>query len=63
MYRRGTACHTAKLSEGDVMLIRALRELGLSYAVIARKFEVSVMAVWYAVKCRTWKHVGVVALK
>lgn len=57
MYCRGAACHTAKLSEGDVVLIRTLRALGLSYQSIARKFEVTAMAVWYAANWWTWAHV------
>jgi len=57
VYCRGTACHTAKLSEGDVRLIRALREAGLTYRAIAAKFEISPVAVWRCANNRSWSHI------
>lgn len=57
MYRRGADCHTAKLSEADVVLIRTLRALGLTYRAIGLKFEVSAGTVWYCVHNRSWSHI------
>ncbi|CAN5815854.1 hypothetical protein BH20PSE1_BH20PSE1_01260 [soil metagenome] len=63
MYCRGEHCHTAKLSEGDVVLIRALRASGLTYTAIAAKFDVSVTTVWYCANGRSWSHVPRVICK
>lgn len=47
----------ARLTEGDVRLIRALHAEGLSRRVIARKFEVGKTAIENIVTKTTWKHV------
>ena len=57
MYCHGALHPRAKLSEEDVRLIRKLREAGLSYRVIARKFDVSYVAVWAAANYWTWARV------
>lgn len=45
--RVGQDHHRAKLTDRDVELIRQLHEDGMSYRVIAEKFEVSKMLVCY----------------
>ena len=56
-YCTGTHHPKAKLCEEDVRLIRALREAGVSYPEIARKFEIGTMTVWAAANYLTWAHV------
>lgn len=55
-YCHGALHPRAKLREEDVRIIRALREVGLSYRAIAKKFEVTSMAVWYVVNYWSWAH-------
>lgn len=57
MYCHGERHPKAKLSEEDVRSIRALREAGMSYPRIARKFGLGVMTVWSAANYWTWTHV------
>lgn len=57
MYCHGALHPRAKLSETDVRIMRALREVGMSYKAIAEKFEVTAMAVWYVVNYWNWAHV------
>lgn len=45
--RVGQDHHRAKITDRDVELIRMLHEAGMSYRVIAEKFEVSKMLVCY----------------
>jgi predicted transcriptional regulator len=52
-YRIGECHHNAKLSDDDVRLMGALRvEYGLSYGVIAGKFECSKSTAYHAIKRR-----------
>ena len=52
-HRIGESHHRAKLSDHDVDLIRALRDEGLTYASIAKKFDVSKETIADIVKCRS----------
>jgi IS30 family transposase len=47
----------AMLTEDDVRLIRTLHEEGLSYRVIARKFDVGKTTIEHIVTRQTWRHV------
>ena len=46
-----------KLSDTDVILIRRLRKLGVSYAVIAKGFGLAVSTVYQIVERVTYKGV------
>lgn len=50
--RVGETHHRAKLTDHDIDLIRELHEEGLSYKVIAEKFQVGKSTVADIVKCR-----------
>lgn len=56
-YCHGERHPKAKLGEEDVRSIRALRAAGMPYRAIAKKFEVTSMAVWYVVNYWNWAHV------
>lgn len=55
--KRGEGHPRAKLTEGDVRLIRALGDHGLTQRAIAAKFEVSKRAIEAVLTGRTWRHV------
>ena len=64
--RVGETHHRAVLSDRDVDMIRELYENGLSYSVIAEKFDISKSHARDVIKCRrrwqmacTWKRVAV----
>ena len=48
---------SAKLTEDDVVLIKALLIEGLSASEIAQKFEVTRHIIWRIKAGHTWKHV------
>ena len=54
--RRGEKNPRAKLTEGDVRLIRQLHP-DLSYRVLAEKFEVSKRAIEAVLTGQSWRHV------
>ena len=47
----------AKVTEADVVAMRALRLQGRSYQAIADQYGVALMAAWKIVTGQTWKHV------
>lgn len=47
----------AKLTENDVLDIRALRGLGATLSNIANAFDISISAAHHVVARRTWRHV------
>ena len=49
--------NTRKLDPDDIILIRALREEGLTLQAIAEKFEVSKTNVCKIVNMKIWEHV------
>ena len=55
-HRIGDGHHNARLTGGDVRLIRALSADGLGYLTIARKFGVGASTVRDVVTYRTWRH-------
>ncbi len=54
---RGSKQHNAKLTDEDVVRIRALRAQGLSHGRIADMFHVSVATIKDIDKRRTWNHI------
>ncbi len=54
---RGERCHTAKLTQDQVIQARALRVLGMSYRRIAARFGVEHSTIQNICKRRTWTHV------
>lgn len=58
--RRGANHHRATLTDHDVFLMRCLHFTdGLSFRVIAVKFDVSVSTAYKAIVGDTWAHVAV----
>jgi len=55
---KGEAHHAAKLDEGKVIDLRALRRAGWSYAALGKKFGVSWVAAQNAAQGVTWTHVA-----
>lgn len=53
----GEANGASKLTNDQVLRIRALREEGLTYTNIAEKFGVDMTLVHLIVKRKIWKHV------
>jgi len=54
---RGSAVHTAKLSEADVITIRsAYRQGETTYHSLASRFGVTKMTIGNVVTRKTWKH-------
>ena len=49
--------NTAKLTEHDVYLIKALLRDGMSAYEIAEKFDVTKHCIWRIKSKQTWKHV------
>lgn len=49
---------SAKLTESDVMAMRAMRDGGATLALIADEYHVSVTTAYYAVTGIRWGHVG-----
>ena len=45
-HARGEAHHNATLTDHEVALLRTLHRAGLSYRVLAEKFEVAVSTAW-----------------
>lgn len=56
LYQSGARCSWSKLNEEDVLLIRRVREAGLSYLRIARAFGVSKKAITQIFAGKNWKH-------
>ena len=54
LYRRGTQHHSAKLTEAQVLEIRALS--GLSCAKIAERYGVNASVIWSIRTRKTWRH-------
>jgi hypothetical protein len=55
---RGTSHCSAKLTEADVVMARAMYASGChSYPALGKRFGVSGRAIWKAVNGFTWKHV------
>jgi hypothetical protein len=55
-HARGTAHHSAKLTEADVRVIRTDARAGVSLHALARRFGVHVEAVRKVVRGKTWAH-------
>lgn len=58
---RGERVNTAKLTEGDVRLIRRLFDLGVRRSTLGRVYRLSKHAIYQVTAGRSWKHVGVAA--
>lgn len=58
---RGECQHSAKLTEGDVVLIRTYIKIGLTLSSIADRFGVTKEAIYCIKHKKTWKHVRGVA--
>lgn len=54
---RGSRSSKAKITEGDVPLIRELRRSGLSYGEIAYRFDITRATVIALLNGKTWTHV------
>ena len=54
---RGEMAHRAKLTASKVVEIRALREQGVIYEKIAKKYGVTKRAIICVVKRLSWKHI------
>ena len=54
---RGERIGKAKLTEAEVLEIRALARQGLSLRAIARQFRVGNTTVWQIIRRVTWRHV------
>lgn len=54
---KGSAQNKAKLTEAEVLEIRALWELGLSAALIAPGYPVSASNIEFIVSRKTWRHI------
>lgn len=57
--RRGALNGRAKLTDGDILKIRAAARIGTAHAVLAATFGVSKSQVTNLVKGRTWRHLPV----
>lgn len=55
---RGAGNGQARLTEADVVLIRALRGAGTPYAELAERFSVAKATVKDVAERRTWRHVA-----
>jgi len=55
--RRGTRTRNAKLTDEKILDIRKLRKQGLSFAEIARKFNVNGQTISNIEHGRTWSHI------
>lgn len=55
---RGERVNTAKLTEGDVVLIRRLVGFGVRRKTLERAYKMSVYAIGAIVTRKTWKHVA-----
>ena len=54
---RGADCHSAKLTDNCVHIIRAMVRSGnYTFQEAADKFNVSLTTAWLAAKGKTWKH-------
>jgi hypothetical protein len=53
----GVACHSAKLSEAEVIAIRKLISAGAKISAIARQFGCSPSSIYFIKKGRNWKNV------
>ena len=56
-YRCGERCGTSKLSNSDVLEIRALSNIGVTQAVIAKSFPVSQSTISDIVNRKLWSHI------
>jgi hypothetical protein len=54
---RGEECHTAKLTESDIPVIRQMREDGMTLMAIAAIYGISSDSISHVVRRKTWKHV------
>lgn len=54
---RGSGHGMSKLTEPDVVSIRELRESGVTFAALAKRFKVSVGTICFIVARQTWRHV------
>ena len=54
---RGTAHHSAKLTDDDVRRMRYAYEGGRDCRRLAREFGITHQAAWAACTRRSWKHV------
>jgi hypothetical protein len=54
---RGSRQHLAKVTEDDVREIRKLRLAGMTAAAIARRYNLTDVAVFYMCSRKTWSHV------
>lgn len=55
--RQGERNHSTKLSATDIGKVRRRRRSGETYRSIAEDFDVSLQAIYYACRGRTWKNV------
>ena len=53
---RGEQIRQAKLKESDIPIIFRMRQEGMSYAAIARVFNVNHVSIFNVIKGKTWKH-------
>jgi HNH endonuclease len=53
----GKKHHLAKLTDLKVMEMRKLREKGLTYEQLGKKFDVGMAVAWGIVNKKTWRHV------
>lgn len=56
-WRRGTAHHAAKLTETDVLAMRAAAATGIDAKALAHQFGVSHQTAWRIVKRTLWTHI------
>ncbi len=54
---RGEKVAVGKLTSAHVIEIRQLRESGLTYRQIAKRFDVSDYAIYAIVRGKTWRHI------
>jgi hypothetical protein len=54
---RGAKHPGAKLTESDVLELRAASQSGVGLTALARRFGVTKQAVWLIVQRRKWKHI------
>lgn len=55
--RNGEASPHAKLTDSDVLALRAAHEAGVAIAPIAKRIGVASPTAWNAIKRKTWKHI------
>lgn len=55
---KGSGFSHAVMVEQDVVIMRALRNLGFTYSAIAKRFKTSETTAHSAINRRTWKHVA-----